>query len=217
MIKLYSKLSSRDRELRKLLAFGKFALVVIDKQKGYFAEGFPLTNIISQDSAHLEDAVSRMDDFIEYFRVNVPEDIIWIRMIESVKHSPANIAKKLSTGKISYVTDPSDDSFDYIGLQPSIGEVQIVKEGFDFLSDEETSAYLRSNPEVVTFVIIGGYTSRCVLAAAFAASSKGLNVIVLSDLVSMPDKIMNEHAPALSVIDSVLGYVVGSEKIKRLL
>ncbi len=182
------------------------ALLVIDKQNGYVKR-------TDRDTSKLMDTVPKIDEFILSLRdLGIP--VVWTKMLENETDSPANIAEKIKQdphkGGGTFLNTPSYEIFGKV--QPSSDEKVIDKQYFDAFAKTDLAGYLKSR-SVETIILVGGYTSRCILGTAYGANGHGLNVLVVSDLVGNPAEFADEGPYAIKVIDSILGYSKNSSEI----
>ena len=187
------------------------ALIIIDKQRGYFDRTQPLFKLLRTNSVIPRSLVSRIDDFIKRCRAaGLP--IIWTQMIEDPQMSPQNISTKMELSHTPSISRPDEDTFDFYGIGPEIEDKVIIKKYYDAFAQTDLGSYLKLTG-IKTVVLVGGYASRCVLATAFGANSHGYNVFVVKELVGVP-KIMSRELPvALGIINSILGYVISEKEV----
>ncbi len=186
------------------------ALIIVDKQKGYTTNNQFLLGT-DPSSTTFSSLILRIDTFIKFCRSNdLP--IVWTQMVEDPQASPSNIASKMVATKTPSIAKPGSKSFEFNGLQPIEGEKIIVKKYYDAFSNPEMHNYLQKN-RTKNIIIVGGYTSRCILGTAYGANSHGYNLVVAEELVGNPDRFANEVPVALAIIDSILGYVIPQNRI----
>jgi nicotinamidase-related amidase len=171
----------------------------------------PLARLKNSTTNEITAAIPRIDSFIDYCREkNVP--VIWTQMIESPELSPENIANKMRSGNTPAISSPGTPGFDFLGQIPKPNDKVIIKKYYDAFAETDLFEYLSSH-SVVNVIIVGGYTSKCILGTSFGANNHGLNVYIPTELVSNVDSELNEAAVALEIIDGVLGYVVSVNDI----
>jgi len=199
-----------SNQLVGFLKSSSTAVVVIDKQRGYIEAGQPLIKSLNTDTDKLASRVPQIDDFIEKTR-EAGIRVIWTQMIEDLQDSVPSIIRKMRLeGSPSFI-DPKNESFQIYGrVKPRKDETIFKKKSYDSFSTTGLDEYLKRH-QIKTVVLVGAYTSRCVLATAFVANGLGYNVFVAKDLVGEPEKFVHEAKIALGIIDSILGYVVDSE------
>ncbi|HSX18107.1 MAG TPA: isochorismatase family cysteine hydrolase [Candidatus Saccharimonadales bacterium] len=182
------------------------ALLVIDKQISYTTNnrvfGKPPNNKVNP----FNNLVPKIDSFIRLSRSKGLE-VIWTQMIEDVELSPPNIRNKMKADNTPTISSPNSKNFDFNGLGPDNDEKVIIKKYYDAFAQTDLDVYLKTKG-VKKVIIIGGFTSRCVLGTAFGANGHGYNVIVVSDLTGNPAGLSDEVPVALGIINSVLGYTV---------
>lgn len=190
-------------ELKDILDPEKCALLVIDKQVGYFEP-------MATEPVEMKKKAQNLDKFIEKARqLNVP--VIWTQMTESTKLSPHNIRCKMKIDSFRVELEPGEDPYEFYGsTKPATNEKIVEKQFYDAFSNAELAKYLHSTGKT-TVVLVGGYGSRCVLATAFGANSNGLHVVLLEDLIWDPPHFDNELPAAFSIAKGILGYILESK------
>ncbi len=189
------------------------ALIVIDKQGSYMGNDDIISWAFKNANNNFDRLVSDIDNFIERaHRKNIP--IVWTRMVESPdpEVSPANISKKLINDQTKSISDSSMAGFDFVGDKPQAGDKVITKRFYDAFAQTGLDDYLQTL-NVNNVVLVGGFTSRCVLGTAYGANGHGYNVVIASNLVGNAANFQDENEPALKIINSILGYTVDSSQI----
>ena len=189
------------------------ALIVIDKQGNYMGNNDIISWAFKNANNNFDRLVTDIDNFIERARQkNV--SIIWTRMVESPdpEISPPNISDKLIHDQTKSISDSSMAGFDFVGNKPQASDKVIIKRFYDAFAQTDLDDYLQAL-NVNNVVLVGGFTSRCVLGTAYGANGHGYNVVVASDLVGNGANFQDENEPALKIINSILGYTVDSSQI----
>lgn len=198
-------------ELKEILNPRKCAILVVDIQGSYCdpTEVFP--TLIESDTDELQELIPVVEQFIDSARKkNIP--IIWTKMIEDPEHMPENLKRKMKIDGTPPLSIPGTKGFELL-VEPQEEDIRIIKNHYNTFTGTDLDNILRGKG-ISTLIIIGGYTSRCVSATAIMASDHlGYDVVVPKDLVGVPRKYADEHKSALSVIDSILGYVLDSGQI----
>ena len=193
----------------------KAALLVIDKQNAYTKSNEFLVRFPGNKSSPFDEILPKVDSFIKLCRTrNIL--IVWTRMIEDPDSSPTNIAQLMKASDAPTISREGSKSFEINGLKPRRNEKVITKQYYDAFSSKELVEYLQSKG-IDTVILVGGFASRCILATAFGANSHNYNLIVAKDLVGNPDRIADELPIALQITESILGRVLDSKDIEKLL
>ncbi len=183
------------------------AVIVIDKQYGYLQRQENDGGVVQ-----LENVLPKIDDFIKKMR-QLGVSIIWTKMVENKKESPKNIHNKLTLDPLAKDRiHTQEKSFEIIGEQPLANELIVDKLYYDAFARTDLNDQLTKN-NVKTIILVGGYTSRCILGTAYGANGHDYNILVCNDLVANPDNFVDEAKSALRIIDSILGYVTTSKNI----
>ena len=194
------------------------AFLVVDKQKAYMDEttlkkgGRSVSDEFHRNFQHLEDYIITMR------RRGIR--IIWTQMTEDEDLSSEPIRKKMafnrqfSKGK-PIIARPGQSAFEFAGkVKPLKTEMVMQKDCYDSFGNPELDKYLRSN-DIKSVILTGGFTSRCVLGTAFGANSHGYNVLLLEDLLIIPDDYISEVPTVFSIVQGVLGYVTKSDELLK--
>ena len=197
----------------ELLNPEKTDLLIIDMTRSYCDPSEGVAKLHGTDTVEIQEIVPRLKDFIQQARgYKVP--IIWTKMIEDPDHVcfPPNMARKMRFTDTPSLSSPVV-GWEYFGVQPEKGDMQIVKLHYNAFTGTDLRYYLKVDG-AKTLVITGVYTSRCVDATAIVASDVfGYDVFVPRDLVGVPRAFSAEQDPILGRIDSIFGYVVNSQEI----
>ncbi len=190
-----------DTSLKTLVSPEKTAVIVVDKQYGYFRrKGSPTTQLM--------DALPKIDAFVKEAR-SADIKIIWTKMLENPEDSPENIRFIMATGDPLYttLTRRNDRSYDIIGeAQPTENELVIEKLYYNAFAHTSLAEHLKQN-QITTLVFVGGYASRCVLATVTSALDNGFYPVVVQDLVANTDDTSEEVPVALRIIETIYGRV----------
>ncbi len=199
------------KKLYPLLRPNQTAVIVIDKQAGYF-DPKDSQSVLFGKTKNLLPLVPKIDQFIlEARQLHIP--IIWTQMIENIEQSRPGLANKMKREQTHAIIKQGEPSFEFYGdVTPQPDEKIIIKYYFSAFADTDLAEHLK-NLGITTIVLIGGYTSRCVLATAFSANAEDMNVFVTDDLVGVADHFAPEQPIALGIIESILGNVVDSKFI----
>lgn len=198
-------------------------LLVIDIQVDYCSSEGKLAKFykgmdFSGDTKPAEQMIPKLASFIaEARKYRVP--IVWTRFDETPDHMPENLAlnkKKRFKPPLALCT-PGTPGFEYFRILPAEGDKEILKYQPDAFTNPELDKYLRKR-NIKTAIFSGVYTSRCVDSTLRSAAGKGYHCVIPQDLVSMSSFGYHpiEHNAALSVWDSIFGYVVESDDIVKI-
>ena len=187
------------------------AVIVIDKQRGYlFPEG-EAKDIFGRDDEAVNQKIAAIDEFIEVARTaHVP--IIWTQMVENVDESPANLIIRMKGDVLSHVINSGDATFEIVGSKPQPQDKVIVKYRYDAFIGTDLDDYLKAH-NIKTLILVGYFTSRCLLATGFVGSGIGYNILVPEDLTDVSPNRKTELPVAFAVIASVIGFLVPSNDI----
>ena len=196
----------------RLLAKERCQLLVIDKQRWYLDPAVsPFLTDADDDTVRRE--VDAHDRFIESARsVGVP--VAWTRMTEGDDHAPANVLARWERRPDDPRLHREDDGFDFVGIGPQHDELVIEKSYPDAFSEPLLHDHLRAAGRS-TIVLVGSYAGRCVLATAFAAQTRGFDVVVPRGLAEPHPRQEHEEQVFLAIIDTVVGYALEPDEILR--
>lgn len=205
-------MSSPEEWQAELLSPERCVLVVIDKQRWYLDPAVsPFLANGDPDIARRE--VDEHDRFIEAARsARVP--VAWTVMTEGDDHAPSNVLARWTRRPDEPRLRREDPGFAFVGLGPAEGEFLVEKTYPDAFSEpslfEHITALGRS-----TIILIGGYAGRCVLATAFGAQNRGLDVVVPRGLAEPHPRQRHEQQVFLAIIDSIVGYGLDPAEVLR--
>lgn len=189
------------------------ALIVIDKQRGYFDPGLVAQRgkKLPEDSAAVLD---RIDSFVEHTReAGIP--VVWTLMSEAAGISPYPISELIATDSngAQAISVPGTPSYEFMGrTQPYAGELVIHKNFYDAFTEPSLNAYLRDNNRD-TVILVGGYATRCGIATAIGANNHGKMVVMPRDLVTNQAHTTWEMPAMFAMVDAILGKTVESDEI----
>lgn len=193
------------------------ALIVIDKQYGYFDKRAPLLKVLGQTTDNLQQVAANIDSFVLFAReTGLP--IVWVRSIEDAELSPSSIADRMKAEGPPSITRPGEQTFNYFGTtRPKPGETEVTKYFYNVFPDKEIHDFLLKHEAIDTLILVGGFTSRCLLGAAFSAHSYGYKVVVAEDLMGCPDAFQGEVSAATNIMGSLLGQLTNSSELQTAL
>lgn len=189
------------------------SLLVIDLQFDYCSPEGKLPKFRKYDTSPIQNTIPKLERFIGYARKQGIE-VIWTRMTEDPKAVPENLRLKMrSRGKTAFgLCVRGTKGFDYYGIRPLKGDLEIVKNQYDAFTNPFLDRHLRSKG-IKNIIFTGVYTARCVDSTLRAASARGYNCVVPEDLVCSVKQAQKEHQAALHVWNSIFAYVVRSSYI----
>jgi nicotinamidase-related amidase len=200
-------------DLKKILDPSSTAVIVIDKQGGYFDPA-----IVQARNQALPDNAAQVlegiDAFIEHAR-NAGVEVVWTKMVEDLDLSPPNIAEIIrhDPDGSTTIAKPGTPSFEIYGrVKPDPTEKVITKYRYNAFSQTDLAEYLKGKG-ITTVVLIGGYTSRCVLATAAGANGEDMLCVVPTDLVIHQMSAASEVEAFGKVINAILGATTSSQEI----
>ncbi len=194
--------------LESLIKNTKPGLLVIDKQTAYCNRSFRLDKTTARKSftEDLEEKVSKLDNFILQIRgKNIP--IAWTRMTEDLDNSIPIVTQRMIIHNDKSISHIGSVGYQYYGLVPNSGELQIDKNVPDAFSESSLSKWL-NDKGVQSLFIVGGFASRCVFASAIGAQNNGFNPILLTDLLISPIEFQDEVSVTNGIIHDVVGYTM---------
>ena len=106
--------------------------------------------------------------------------------------------------------------YEYFGPRPEDNEKEFVKTHPSVFQNSEFKGYLHKK-RIRTLLIAGVYTSRCVFCSLAGASERGYRCILVEDLTANWVEKEYETKAVLSIIHGMLGFVLDSRKILKLL
>jgi len=192
---------------------GNTAVLVVDIQNDYFSDEGKIATIQKQDLSSTQAIVPKIIDFVDTAREKGLK-IIWARMIEDPDYMPANASRMLASESIpcSYCT-PGTSGFEYYKVRPRKKDFEIVKKHYNAFTSRKLRRFLWRNKKIKNLIIVGGFTAICINATLMGAFSHGFNVVLLEDLVGMPNEKM--HKAGLMVLSN-FSFLASSEEVLSL-
>lgn len=206
-------MDSHRQRIGRIISSKKIALLVIDKQYGYF-DPKHLSQRDKTLAPHHEEKVARLDDFIEATRkAGVP--VIWTQMTEDVGASPKVISEILrNDSEVSTIAKKGERGYDFYGIHPNPGEKVVEKLYYDAFIKTDLAKYLEGNA-IEAVLIVGGFYGRCVYSTAMGALNADIKSIVVKDLCFTPLEFADEESAITTLIKDIVGYVSSSDFIKQ--
>jgi ureidoacrylate peracid hydrolase len=185
------------------LARGRSALLVIDMQNAFVAEG------AAYETPKARDIVPNLQRLLDYAHANgMP--VVWTRSDHSAPYGGV-LLKKCPAVAIDGVCCAGHESFEfYAGMpQPQPGDHQVVKHKYDAFFETDLDAILR-NSGVETVIITGTATNICCDTTARSAFCRDYQVAFLSDATATFDDEM--HEATLKTMDLLFGRVMTTDE-----
>lgn len=193
------------------LELKKTAVIVVDKQDGYFSRltvGKRKRSL--PDNAEL--VLNNIDSFIERCR-DIDLKIYWTQMVEDIDESPDNITEIMKSDDDRVEVKEDSAGFQIVGrTKPLPRDKVIIKHYYDAFAKTDLDDQLK-NDSIETVVLVGGYASRCVLGTAYGANGHDYRVIVIRDLVVNQISDVNEMPSFYKVIEAILGYTTTENEL----
>jgi nicotinamidase-related amidase len=185
---------------------GRCALIVIDMQNAFVAEGAPFE---TPGARAMIPCLERLIQFAR--RAEIP--IVWTQSDHRPPYGGLMLRKfpAIAEDRILWQGEPSFEMYPNM-LQPREGklEYRIVKHKFDAFFETDLDAILRYH-DVDTVIITGTATNACCESTARSAFMRDYNVVFPSDLNATFDDAM--HAATLKNIDLLFGRVLSSDEL----
>lgn len=194
----------------RLLAPQQCVLGVIDRQRWYLDPAVTPFGPVPHDRAR---RIAAQDRLIAAARsAGVP--VAWTTMTEGDHDAPPNTAHRWR----GRVEEPrlrhGDEAFAFAGTPPRPEDVVAHKTYPDAFSSPGFADHLGDLGRT-TLVLIGGFAGRCILATAFAAQARDLDVVV-PDGLAIPHPAHPEEAAVVeAVIRGVVGHWVNPQQLHR--
>jgi nicotinamidase-related amidase len=182
------------------------ALVVIDMQNGFVAEG------ATYETPEAREIVGPIEQLLEFARAN-EMPVIWTQSDHSAPHSGIMLKKfpAIREDRVLWKGEPSFELYPAMP-QPLEGEYRVVKHKYDAFFETDLDAILR-NLGVDTLVIVGTATNVCCESTARSAFFRDYQVVMPADANASFDRAM--HDASLKTIDTFFGRVTTTEELLR--
>lgn len=188
------------------------ALVLIDMQNDFCAlDGFYAR--AGRDIAALNAVIGPIGALLERARA-AGAGIVFTRLVHDAARGPMEARHDLrpktwtTSGDRLIPGTPGVEVVD--ALAPRPGEIVIDKPGYSAFHDTDLEAQLAQRG-VKTLLFTGVTTYACVLASAFAAFDRDLDVVFLTDMVASWRGDLDRAA--FDIVDLLLGHAVPSDAI----
>jgi nicotinamidase-related amidase len=182
------------------------ALIVIDMQNAFVAEGAPF------ETAGARAMLPHLERLIQFARrAKIP--IVWTQSDHRPPYGGLMLRKfpPIAQDRVLWQGEPSFEMYPNM-LQPREGklEYRIVKHKFDAFFETDLDAILRYH-QVDTLIITGTATNACCESTARSAFMRDYKVVFPSDLNATFDDAM--HQATLKNIDLLFGRVLSSGEL----
>lgn len=182
------------------------ALIVIDMQNAFVAEGAPF------ETPDARAMIPRLERLVQLARTaEIP--VVWTQSDHRPPYGGLMLRKfpAIAEERILWQGEPSFEMYPNM-LQPHEGklEYRIVKHKFDAFFETDLDAILRYH-KVDTVIITGTATNACCESTARSAFMRDYKVVFPSDLNATFDDAM--HAATLKNIDLLFGRVLSSDEL----
>lgn len=196
------------RSLRERLVIGRSALLVVDMQNDFCAEGGYISRLGREIRQYVELA-PRICALIEEARANgVP--VIWLMAQYDHHLIPKPMLARQLESSAGVCCGAGTWGAEPFGVGPAPDEVTVIKHSYSGFRGTELDTVLRDQ-QVDTLVFAGVQTNVCVESTLRDAHSLGYYPVVARDCVMshMPQ----EHAASLNTIGFLFGDVIDSAEI----
>ena len=197
----------------KLINPKNTALIVVDIQNDYCADDGKVALERKFDLTPVQKSIPVLIRFLDVAReYNVP--IIFTRMIEDHRYMKTNAKIKFQTSKKGLdLCTPNTYGFEYYQVKPQKGDFEITKKTYDAFSNATLEKILKRK-KIKNIILVGAYTAVCVDATLRSAFTKGYNIVVPRDLVSMPKERQRHHRAAIDIWNFIFAHVLKSREIE---
>ncbi len=198
--------------LQKLINPANTAVLVIDIQNDYCSERGKLATMGKLNVQPIQRMIPKLTEFVDTARrFNLP--IIFTQMIEDPKYMNENAILKIKSAKKPFVLcSPKTIGFDFYKMKPKKGDTKIIKKSYDAFSNLKLETTLKRR-RIKNLIITGVNTAVCVDATLRTGFTKGYNIIIPEDLVSMPKERMYQHNAAIDIWKTIFAHIEKSDEI----
>jgi ureidoacrylate peracid hydrolase len=195
--------------LDERLAEGRSALLVVDMQNDFCADGGYVSNL-GRDTSPCRQIVPALTELIEAARTNaIP--VIWLTAEYEDADVPAPMLAKKREMRVTAISCARASwGADFFAVAPRGNEPVIVKHSYSGFSGTDLDAQLRAR-NITTLVMTGVQTNVCVESTLREGHSRGYYIVVARDCVAshMPA----QHQATLDNVAFLLGDVAESAAI----
>ena len=189
------------------------ALLVVDMQNDFCAEGGYIESVVGKDAAACRAVAAPITTLASAARAkSVP--VIWMRADYRLDKLPAGMAARFAEqGKGKVCCAPGSWGADFYGCAPAAGDAIVDKHCFSAFIGTDLDSRLVARG-VRTIVFAGVQTNVCVESSLRDALSLGFNVVLAGDCVAShtPDL----HEATIKNVRFILGDVLSGREIAAL-
>ena len=201
----------RRRILSRLedkVAASHTAILVIDMQNSFFAEGSTLG-----DANEKRALIPRLQQFITKARAR-HINLAFIRMVQTTDDASLRMKARPNRRRAKNSLSPGSWGAEFLPeIQPQAKDIVVEKTRYNAFLDTPLDVRLR-NRGIVTLVVTGVYTNVCVGTTAQHASMRNYYVVVPGDLAVGTDEDL--HESTLSNIGRFFGAVTSSDELLQI-
>lgn len=190
------------------------AVIVIDPQKDFCASDGALAMILGKDVSRVQDAVKRLNSFIQKVR-QAGLLIIWVRVVAADDKRRPNEKAMHGEGEDSVVVSEDGDGKDWYSevIKPLPTEHIVTKWNYDAFEDTDLNILL-SSKGIKTLLFTGFSTNVCVETSARRGYIKGYYIVLVSDCADAPTR--QEHEATVYNIENYFGKVATSDEVIKI-
>lgn len=196
--------------LPELVAPGRTALLVIDMQNDFCADGGYVDRVIGKDVAPCQAVAAPIAKLAAAARdAGVP--VVWVRADYAPEHLHAPVlAKQAAMGIEAVCCAPGSWGYDFFGVAPEPGEMVVDKHRYSAFTGTGLDAALRARG-IETLVIAGVQTNVCIESTFRDAFNLGYYLVIPEDCVASHTPPL--HDAALMNFRFLFGSLVRSDEV----
>jgi ureidoacrylate peracid hydrolase len=201
------------RTVAERLAPAHTALLIVDMQNDFCAEGGYIESVVGKNAAACRAVAAPLMALVNAARAGgVP--VFWVRADYRPEKLPASMAARFAVqGKGRICCEPGTWGADFHGVAPAPGEAVIDKHCYSAFIGTDLAARL-SGRGVRTLVFAGVQTNVCVETSLRDAYSLGFNVVAAADC--MASHTVELHEATLKNVRFLFGDVLSGREIAAL-
>jgi ureidoacrylate peracid hydrolase len=200
------------RSLAERLEPARSALLVVDMQNDFCAEGGYVEAVVGKSAAPCRAVVTPIARLAEDARAaGVP--VYWVRANYDPSTLPAGMAARFAERGAAVCCAPGSWGAEFFGVAPAPGEPVVEKHCYSAFVGTDLAERLRAR-RVRTVVLAGVQTNVCIESTLRDAHSLGFNVAVAEDCVASHTPEL--HAATLANVRFIFGDVLSGARIAAL-
>jgi ureidoacrylate peracid hydrolase len=208
--------AAKDPPLRTVaerLAPGHTALLVVDMQNDFCAEGGYIESVVGKNAAACRAVATPITDLVRAARAaGVP--VFWVRADYRLEKLPASMAARFAAqGKGRICCEPGSWGAEFHGVAPAPGEVIVDKHCYSAFIGTDLAERLAARG-IRTLVFAGVQTNVCVETSLRDAYSLGFHVAAAADCVASHTAEL--HEATLKNVRFLFGDVLSGQEIAAL-